>query len=159
MSTENYREISLLMGRMRRLGSLAANQRLSVVGSSLYEYKVLLRLVHDTEVAQHELAFDAAMDKAAVSRLIRTLEAQGIVSVRVHPSDRRQRLVKLTKKGRAKEAMLAPILDEALAPFMGGLTEREEAEFLRLLRKACDACTRAASEPKPEPRVARKPRR
>jgi DNA-binding MarR family transcriptional regulator len=134
------------MAQMRRLGTSAVNQRLALVGTSLYEYKVLMLLVNEPEVAQHDVVFDCGMDKAAVSRLIRTFTEQGLVTVRVDPADKRQRLLKITAKGRVKEAMLAPIVDEALAPFMAGLSDQEGEEFLRLMRKAYSACLEASRE-------------
>lgn len=146
MRPQLHREFSHLMAQMRRLGMTAVNQRLALVGTSLYEYKVLMLLVNEAEVTQHEIVFDCAMDKAAVSRLIRTFTEQGLVTVRVHPDDKRQRLLKITAKGRAKEAMLAPIVDDALAPFMAGLTDDESEEFLRLMRKAYNGCLEASRE-------------
>jgi DNA-binding MarR family transcriptional regulator len=146
MRPQLHREFSHLMAQMRRLGTTAVNQRLALVGTSLYEYKVLMLLVNEPEVTQHEVVFDCAMDKAAVSRLIRTFTEQGLVTVRVHPDDKRQRLLKITPKGRAKEAMLAPIVDDALAPFMVGLSDDEGQELLRLMRKAYNGCLQASRE-------------
>lgn len=136
MRSEVHREIALLMTQMRRLCTIAINKQLALVGRSSATYQVLFRLVHDEEVPQNELAFDAAIDPAALSRLIREMVAEGLVTTRVDPTDKRQRVVKATRKGRALESTLRRIVDETLAPFMGGLTEDEEQEFLRLLRKA-----------------------
>ncbi|MET0343588.1 MAG: MarR family winged helix-turn-helix transcriptional regulator [Polyangiales bacterium] len=147
---------------MRRLCALAINKRLAVVGSSMAEYGVLFRLAGDSEVAQHELAYDAALDPAAVSRLVREMSRNELVTTRVDPTDKRQRFVRLTAKGRELERTLAPIVDAALAPLLAGLTVSEEQQFLRLLAKAHAAATLASgeldeseSEPRPR-RTARK---
>lgn len=132
------------MTKMRRIASMAVNKQLSLVGSSMHEYRVLVRLAHDTRVPQHELAFDAAMDRAAASRLIRDMTRAGLVTVEVDPADKRQRMVRLTTKGFALERTLSPMVDEALAPYMGGLTPAEDRQLLELLRKACNACVLAA---------------
>ena len=134
------------MTQMRRLCSLTINKRLAVVGCNLHEYAVLFRLVHDTEVPQHELAYDAAIDPAAVSRLVRDMTHSGLVTSEVDPTDKRQRFVKLTTKGRALERTLAPVVDSALQPLMGGLTIAEEDSFLRLLRKAYEHAVAADAE-------------
>ncbi len=153
-----HREIALLMTRMRRLCSIAVNKRLSVVGSSMHVYMVLFRLVHEAEVPQHELAFDAAIDPAAVSRLIRNMAADGLVTTRVDPADKRQRFVKLTPKGRILERTLQRIVDDALEPFMVGLSADEEQQFLRLLRKAHNAMVSVVPETDEPTRAPAKPR-
>lgn len=144
---EAHREITLLMTKMRRLCSMAVNKQLALVGSSMHLYMVLFRLVHDEEVPQHELAFDAAIDPAAASRLIRDMSGDGLVTTRVDPKDKRQRFVRVTAKGRSLERTLGTIVDDALAPFMGGLSAEEEEQFIRLLRKAHDAVLLFAANP------------
>jgi DNA-binding MarR family transcriptional regulator len=138
MLNQVHREITRLVSQMRRLCSLTVNKRLSVVGCTLPEYVVLFRLVHDGEVTQHELAFDAALDPAAVSRLVRSMTEAGLVTTRVSPQDKRQRYVKLTNKGRALERTLSPVVDDALKPLLSGLNLTEERQFLDLLRRAHD---------------------
>ncbi|MFT3927272.1 MAG: MarR family winged helix-turn-helix transcriptional regulator [Myxococcales bacterium] len=144
---------------MRRLCSMAVNKQLAVVGSSMHVYSVLFRLVHEAEVPQHELAYDAAIDPAAASRLIRDMTADGLVTTRVDPADKRQRFVKITAKGRTLERTLQQIVDAALEPYMVGLTESEEQDFLRLLRKAHEAVMAISSEGEEAPvRAPAKPR-
>src|SRR3954465_1686779 len=121
MRSQVHREITLLMTRMRRLCTMAVNKRLALVGSSMHVYMVLFRLVHEDEVPQHELAFDAPIDPAAVSRLIREMATDGLVTPRVDPADKRQRFVKATAKGRTMERTLQQIVDDTLEPYMVGL--------------------------------------
>jgi DNA-binding MarR family transcriptional regulator len=85
MRNQIHREVSRLMTQMRRLCSLSINKRLSVVGCSLHEYAVLFRLSIDAEVPQHELAYDAAIDPAAASRLVRSMTRDGLVTADVDP--------------------------------------------------------------------------
>jgi DNA-binding MarR family transcriptional regulator len=159
MRTQFHREIARLMTQMRRLCSLSINQRLQVVGCSLHEYAVLFRLVVDAEVPQHELAYDAAIDPAAVSRLVRDMTRSGLVTTGIDPTDKRQRFVKLTSKGRALERTLSPVVDAALQPLMGGLSAAEEESFLRLLRKAYEHAVAANEEiESSQPRVSARPK-
>ena len=146
MAQEAFREISLLISQMRRLSSVFVNKRLSAVGMSLPAYKVLFRLVHDREVLQHDLAWDAAMDPAAVSRLIHGMVADGYVETRVDPSDKRQRYVSVTAKGRELERSLSPIVDAAFAPFSQLLSPTEQKTLVTILRKAADGVSRVAQE-------------
>jgi DNA-binding MarR family transcriptional regulator len=139
-----HREIARLLAQFRRLCSVAVNKRLAVVGSSMTEFVVLMRLSEEEEVQQAELSYDAAIDPAAVSRLIRDMTKAGLVSARVDPTDKRQRFVKISARGRALVRTLSPIVDSALAPYMAGLNAEEEQEFLRLLRKAYETVVQVA---------------
>ena len=159
MKSPLHREMTLLMTKIRRLASTAVNKRLSLVGSSMHEYRVLFRLAHDERVPQHELAFDAAMDRAAASRLLRDMTQAGLVTAEVDSADKRQRMVRLTHKGRTLERTLSPIVDQALLPYMGGLTPAEDRQFLALLRKACSACVSAARAEEAEEQALVKPAR
>lgn len=142
-----HREIARLLAQFRRLCSIAVNKQLAVVGSGMHEFVVLIRLSEEDEVAQAELPYEAAIDPAAVSRLIRDMTRAGLVSSRVDPTDKRQRFVKISAKGRTLVRTLSPIVDSTLAPYMAGLDSDEEQEFLRLLRKAYENVARiAASE-------------
>jgi DNA-binding MarR family transcriptional regulator len=156
MLNQVHREITRLMTQLRRLCSLTVNKRLAVVGSNLHEYAVLFRLVHDAEVPQHELAYDAAIDPAAVSRLVRAMASAGLVTTRVDPSDKRQRYVKLTSKGRTLERTLSPVIDDALRPLLSGLSASEERQMLELLERAYQhALETSARMESAEPRTAR----
>jgi DNA-binding MarR family transcriptional regulator len=136
MRADAHREIARLLSQLRRHCTVAVNKQLSVVGSSMHEFVVLVRVSEEDDVPQSELAYDAAIDPAAVSRLIRDMTKAGTVTTRVDPTDKRQRFVKATPKGRTLVRTLAPIVDSTLAPYMSGLEDHEEQEFLRLLRKA-----------------------
>jgi DNA-binding MarR family transcriptional regulator len=165
MLNQVHREITQLVTQMRRLCSLTVNKRLNVVGCTLHEYAVLSRLAHEGEVAQHELAFDAALDPAAVSRLVREMIESGLVTTRVSPQDRRQRYVKITHKGRALERTLSPVVDDALKPLLSGLSQPEERQFLDLLKRAHDHAVNAQAQqdtpepPRREPRTRKATRR
>jgi DNA-binding MarR family transcriptional regulator/GNAT superfamily N-acetyltransferase len=83
------------------------------------------------------------LDSGYVSRLLRSLEAAGLVTVEPHPDDRRVRTVRLTDAGRAERALLDRRSDELagslLAPLNAGQRARlvaAMAEVERLLTAA-----------------------
>ena len=146
MGQAPFRELAMLIAQMRRLTSASVNKRLGVVGTSIGTYKVLMRLMHEPEASQHELASDAAMDPAAISRLIQGMVRDGHVTTRVDPTDKRQRFVKLTRKGRELERSLSPIVESALEPFSTVLSDKEQQQLVALMRKACDGVSRVVNE-------------
>jgi hypothetical protein len=70
----------------------------------------------------------------------------GYVQTRVHPTDKRQRYVSLTAKGRELERSLSPIVDAAFAPFSQVLSLAEQKTLVTILRKAADGVSRVAQE-------------
>ena len=119
--------------RLNRVSRSTVSHALRESGSSVPEYAVLFRLARDGEARQAELVVDAAADAPAVSRLLRRMADDGLVVIRQDPSDRRQRLVRLTKQGRGREQALAPAVDAAMLEALDGLTNAQARELARLL--------------------------
>lgn len=83
------------------------------------------------------------LDSGYLSRLLRSLEAQGLVTVESESADRRRRCVRLTSEGRAELAAYDRLSDELAASMLAplGAGERERllaamAEIERLIRAA-----------------------
>src|SRR5688500_1866795 len=85
MRSELHREVARLLAQLRRICSVAINKQLAVVGASWNESAVLARVFDENDVPQSELAYDAAIDPAAVSRLIRDMMQAGTITTRVDP--------------------------------------------------------------------------
>ena len=71
-----------------------------------------------------------ALDSGYVSRLLRSLEAAGLVAVRPSAQDRRVRTVSLTDAGRAERAVLDGLSDELAASLLAPLNERQRATLV-----------------------------
>jgi DNA-binding MarR family transcriptional regulator len=92
------------------------------------------------------------LDSGYASRLLRSLEAQGLVVVEESASDRRVRRARLTRDGLEERAVLDALAEEHAAETLGPLDEEERirlvaamAEVERLLRAS--AVTIAAEDP------------
>ena len=68
-----------------------------------------------------------ALDSGYVSRLLRTLERRGLITVRPHPKDHRVRTVELTDAGRAERAALDNLSDELAESLLAPLNEKQRA--------------------------------
>ncbi|MEV7792116.1 helix-turn-helix domain-containing GNAT family N-acetyltransferase [Streptomyces sp. NPDC087512] len=80
------------------------------------------------------------LDSGYLSRLLRALERDGLVTVEPHPGDRRVRTVRLTESGQAERALLDDRSDALAASLLGPLDDRQRdrltsamAEVERLL--------------------------
>ena len=84
-----------------------------------------------------------ALDSGYVSRLLRSLESAGLVTVRPAPRDRRVRTVTLTESGRAERAALDGLSNELAGSLLAPLNDAQQkrlvaamAEVERLLTAA-----------------------
>lgn len=140
MRSQTHRAIALHIMHFRREATLRINQDLAELGWSAPAYIVLFRLASDEDGAnQRDLASDAGLDASAVSRLIARLVDEQLVVASVMESDRRQRLIKLTKRGRRLERALAKIVDAIISQMMSPLETEEQELFLSLLERTTSA--------------------
>jgi DNA-binding MarR family transcriptional regulator len=121
---------------LRRMVAGEINRALHPLGATSAQYQVLLRLAVDGAVSQQELTLDAGLDAAGVSRLVAKMAEQKLVGIRVDTRDRRRRLVRLLPAGFAMVESLSPVVDAAARRVVGGLSETEEVQLLKLLDKA-----------------------
>ena len=84
------------------------------------------------------------IDSGYLSRLLRRLEADGLVRVSPDPEDRRRRLVTLTGPGRERWGELERRSDDQARLIVDPLTERQRERLVRALREA-DLLVRAAT--------------
>jgi DNA-binding MarR family transcriptional regulator/GNAT superfamily N-acetyltransferase len=78
-----------------------------------------------------ELRSRLGLDSGYVSRMLRSLEADGLIAVSVSSTDARARTVTLTAAGRAERATLDRLSDEAAAAILAplGATQRTRLEL------------------------------
>jgi MarR family transcriptional regulator, transcriptional regulator for hemolysin len=98
------------------------------------------------EYPQTELARMIGLDKTTMVVTVDELEAQGLVERRASESDRRARLIKVTKEGRRKVEVADRVLERVRDDVLDALSDEEREVFLRALARL--ACGRLA-EPVP----------
>ena len=77
-----------------------------------------------------ELRRRLAIDSGYVSRLLRSLEADGLVAVETDPTDRRVRRARLTRAGRDERAALDRVADDRALSILGPLDERQRMRLV-----------------------------
>ncbi|MEU8509617.1 bifunctional helix-turn-helix transcriptional regulator/GNAT family N-acetyltransferase [Streptomyces brevispora] len=70
------------------------------------------------------------LDSGYLSRLLRSLETDGLVTVEPHPGDRRVRQVRLTEAGRAERAVLDGRSDELAGSLLAPLNTAQRARLV-----------------------------
>jgi DNA-binding MarR family transcriptional regulator len=104
------------------------------------------RLIFETSAEGAEvraLRDRLGLDSGYLSRLLRSLEAQGLVTVKSESADRRRRRVRLTSEGRAELSTYNRLSDKLAASILASLDADERkrllaamAEIERLIRQA-----------------------
>jgi DNA-binding MarR family transcriptional regulator len=97
---------------------------------------ILAQLGRSEPAAVGQLAAALVMDAGALAHTLKPLERDGLVAIAVDPDDRRNRLISLTRQGRAKLAETDVLWAKAQAGFETGFGRvksdslREALQFL-----------------------------
>jgi GNAT superfamily N-acetyltransferase len=91
-----------------------------------------------------ELRDRLGLDSGYLSRLLRSLEADGLVDVRPDPTDRRRRRVRLTGRGRTARRRLDERSEDLARSLVAPLSERQRERLTEALATA-DLLVRAAT--------------
>ena len=90
--------------------------------------RVLWEVDAPTDV--RDLRVRLGLDSGYLSRLLRTLEAEGLVRVAADGVDRRRRSVHLTAAGRSERVRLGERSDDLARSFLAPLSERQAAQLV-----------------------------
>jgi DNA-binding MarR family transcriptional regulator len=93
-----------------------------------------------------ELATLIALDASTASRLVRTLETDGLVVRTPDPDDRRASRLELTDAGQARLQEFFERRHQLFTAAMDGWTKSETDAFAALMTKFADGVTRAAED-------------
>lgn len=108
-----------------------------------------LRAIDEDGLAGAELARRTSVSPAAVSQLLTTLEAAGLVERRAAPGDRRRQELALGTRGRETLDSAQLLLQEQLASLLADLPHPEVDALGRLLTRLERTLTGAAPPPRP----------
>lgn len=123
----------------------ALNDRFLARGRPLGEARVLWEIGSDgCEVRTLRMRLE--LDSGQASRLLRSLEAAGLVRVASSSADRRVRVARLTRAGRAERALLDKRSDELAASLLDPLDDDQRDQLLGAMRVVERLLTAAAIE-------------
>src|ERR1043165_4223296 len=108
------------------------------VGMSQSRMEILHELMHADELSQAELQQRLGVEGAVITRIVKQLEAAGMVTRRADPQDNRFTLVALSPEARQLQAT-----DDSTAKFketfgsqlLEGLSERELTQLMRTMKR------------------------
>jgi DNA-binding MarR family transcriptional regulator len=134
--------ISHLMMRIYRLGGLVhggSMKQAAAHGLSLAEFEVLVSLrgmPSPNELMPSELYGAVLMSSGGLTKVLYGLEKRGLITRPEGKTDRRNKPVRLTAKGRTlAERAMADVLDSSRKLIMSGLSDSDVERLTKLLHK------------------------
>ena len=135
MDEEPYSMYSFLLDRTARSVKQYAQKRFKELGFNVTvdQWLVLRHLYDNNDLNQKELAELVFKDTPTLTRIIDLLCDKGLTKRKLHPDDRRSFNICLTTQGRAKVEQLKPKIKDVRLKAWEGLSERDFAQFKRIL--------------------------
>lgn len=104
-------------------------------GITPVQYSLMTALAQHGEIDQQSVAHEVGLERTTVAEVLIRLEARELLTRRPDPSDKRARLVKLTRAGKALVKKMAPAVqrahDRTLEPLAG---EDRDQLMLKLIQ-------------------------
>jgi MarR family transcriptional regulator, temperature-dependent positive regulator of motility len=128
----------------RRFQQIAVAVFLTEVEAAGYDltpvqYAALATIKTNPGIDQITLAGLIAYDRTTITGVVDRLVQKGLLLRRASSRDRRARELQLTEEGRRTLRGITPAVEAAQRSLVRGLTDKETAELIRLLRKAIAA--------------------
>ncbi len=119
-------------------------------GVTVPEWRMLSLLAHAQSLPFAELVVQSTSDKAQVSRTVRRLEAQGLLTIRAEGTTPRKKLTcVITPAGQAFHDKVIPIARQRQAAMIRLLTPEEREVTYRALQKLHQYCLTIPDNGKP----------
>lgn len=108
-------------------------------GISITEWRVLAVLGRYPELSATGVAERTAMDKVAVSRAVARLLKTGMIDRKIHDSDRRRSVLRLSAAGYRIYDQVAPMALDYERRLLAGFSDAERATLARLIDRLDEA--------------------
>jgi DNA-binding MarR family transcriptional regulator len=109
-------------------------QFLAPIGLRASQFSILAKLKRRGPLTINALADDMVMERTTLGRAIKPLERDGLIRIEPAPSDRRAKVLHLTKVGEKRLEAGLEAWGKAQARFEAGFGSKRAAELRTLLR-------------------------
>ncbi len=104
------------------------------LGIGFSQFKIMMVLQSDPSVQQKHIADKLSQTEASISRQIKLLHDDGMLTSQVRPENRRQHITRLTPKGERIIDKAMEILNNYHAPVFSQLSAKQQDQFLDALK-------------------------
>lgn len=99
-------------------------------------YSILYYIYHnDGCCCQQDICDKLAVDKTAMVKVLDNLGKQGLVERKVNPADRRQHVIRLTKKGKEQTKIISKVFSSVEKKMFRNIADADREVFNRVLEQ------------------------
>ncbi len=125
----------MVMARSYRALSLLAEQSIAKAGLCLTDFAALEALLHKGPLTISAIQDKVLLASGSMTAAVDRLEKLGLIVRKPSPSDRRARIVELTREGKRVAASCFEKHAKDLEALMSGLSEKEKGQVHGSLKK------------------------
>lgn len=105
------------------------------LGIGFSQFKILNVLKNNPHIQQKAIAHALGQTEASISRQIKLMIEQGLLTVRIRPENRREHLTTLTARGERFIDEAVQTLDHYHGPVFSGLGAKDQEQLISALQK------------------------
>ena len=124
--------------KANQLAGRFLGQKVATLNITPVQAMVLGFLDEEDRITSSELGKRTELDSATLTGILDRLAAAELMERQENPDDRRSILIHLTDKGRRLSADVSRLIAEANREFLHVLSDQEQGELKRLIRKLRD---------------------
>ncbi|WP_372660206.1 MarR family winged helix-turn-helix transcriptional regulator [Hydrogenophaga sp.] len=118
-----------------KLSGGASTAYLSAFNVGIETWRLLVLLAIEESLTAQAISRTIGMDKASVSRALKSMVARGLITIALDEQDGRLRLASITPKGRDLHNQILELAMERERAFLSVLTQPERETLIGLLRR------------------------
>lgn len=134
----NHEPLGKYISQIYRKANAVLIKKFSKYGIGSGQYMFLIALYNKDGIIQEELSDRVNIDKGTTARALKKLEEIGLIKKCRNEQDKRAYKVYLTDKAREIKEDFFFILREMENELVGGITEEEVHEVIRILKNICN---------------------
>jgi len=146
---DNHEMPGHLARRFQQIAVAIFHAEISAAGFDLtpVQYAALAAIYRNPCIDHATLSGLIAYDRTSITGVIDRLVQKELILSRVHPRDRRAREVAISDGGRKVLRDIIPAVEAAQTKLLRGLEPDEAVIFMRLMKKAINACNELSRAP------------
>jgi len=103
------------------------------LGIGFSQFKIMMVLGWNPSIQQRQIADKLGQTEASISRQIKLMQKQGLLSTKINPENRRVHITRLTPKGERLTEQALRVLNNYHAPTFAHLSEKQQKSLIDIL--------------------------
>jgi len=103
------------------------------IGVGFSQFKLMMVLQHNPHIQQRQIADRLGQTEASISRQIRLMHTDGLLSTHISPQNKRQHITQLTPKGERLTEQAMTVLNNYHSPAFTNISEKDQQKLIELL--------------------------